>query len=649
MMRKLTVIFLSGLICLLGLTSVLAQETYELKDYEKLIGKKLTFQEAPELRIKVAAGELPPVEERLPEEPLVVKPVEEIGQYGGTWHNAFRKERDVWGFHHYVISEFLVRYSPDYTHIVGNLAKSWEISEDGKSITFHLRKGIKWSDGAPFTAEDFAFYWNDVILNDELMPVKPAVLKVGGKMGKFEKIDDYTFKLSFSEPYASLFLEQMASLWPPLRDFTYLPKHYMKQFHPKYTPMEEIEKKVKEEGLDNWVTLFLKKGGLKYRGTNIERPQLEAWIPVETSIFMRKWERNPYYWKVDTEGNQLPYIDKIESVFVGTSEAVKMKAIAGEVDFCRSSGLADYPMVMQNREKGDYRVILNRRLGTNLCTVFLNYSHKDPVLRKLFRDKRFRIALSLAIDREEIANLLFKGLVEPYQVVPPQDSPTYDKRLAKLYTDYNPEQANKLLDEIGLKWDKNHEYRLRPDGKRLRIINTVLSSWPKENVETQELIKGYWKKIGIEVIVKPVATDLWVQQVTSASHDVASYAIDAGSLGSSPIPTQIFPVFQHYYTAPKWALWFLTNGKSGEEPSPEMKHLIEIYEKILVAPSAEKRNTLIKEAFKIFVENLFAIGIVNRPQQEKYDIAKNNFRNVPKAPVSETLALYHPATWFIKK
>ena len=209
-------------------------KAYELDEFEKETGKKLLFNEAPELKQKVASGEIPPLKERLPEEPLVIRPEEEIGQYGGTWSMGINIARDVWRFHHYEQLERLVHYSPDFSHVVPNIAKSWEMSEDAKSITFILRKGIKWSDGDPFDVNDVLFWWNDIMLNEELFPTKPEAFMAGGKLAEIEKIDDYTFRISFAKPNA-LLLEDLSYLWAP---YMYVPEHYLKQFNPKYTSMD---------------------------------------------------------------------------------------------------------------------------------------------------------------------------------------------------------------------------------------------------------------------------------------------------------------------------------------------------------------------------------------------------------------------------
>jgi peptide/nickel transport system substrate-binding protein len=625
-------------------------KAYELDEFEKETGQKLTFKEAPILKTKVASGAIPSVEKRLPEDILVVRPEEEIGQYGGTWKWAFTKERDVWGTHWYMIGEYMVRYSPDFKDVVPNVAKGWKLSDDAKSVTFYLRKGMKWSDGDPFDVDDVMFWYDDVLQNDDISPTKDAMLMIGGELAKFEKIDTYTFKVSFNQPNG-LFVEELAGLWVPAM---FLPSHYLKAFHPTYTSMDKIEPLMKEKGFDQWRDFFVYMSGTgkgSYRGSNVERPQIEAWIPAERNEFMQKWERNPYYWKVDTEGNQLPYIDKMETLFLGSKDAAIVKAIAGEVSNQRSyiTNLENYTTFMENRVKGDYRIIPSLDSGTNMCTIFLNYSHKDPVLKELFLNKNFRIALSHAINRDEIANLLYKGEVAVSQVVPGKLTPWWDERLAKLYTEFDIDKSNKLLDEIGLKWDSKHEYRLRKDGARLKLVNLVVSGWPTQNVEAQELIKGTWKKIGIELVNKPMGTDVWVPKVQSTGeHDLAAYAVATANAGNLPLHGQVFPVANYFRTSPQWGIWGATGGEEGEEPPASIKRMYDIYNEVRNVPTVAERNKLIEEAFSIYVENLWGIGIVQDTPRGTYRVVKNNFRNIPSA-VSSTCSIYHCATWFFKK
>ena len=405
---------------------------------------------------------------------------------------------------------------------------------------------------------------------------------------------------------------------------------------------------MKKRNFDEWPNFFKNMYGHR-RGTNIERPQIEAWIPVARDTFVQKWVRNPYYWKVDTEGNQLPYIDKLNSYILGSWDAVNIKALAGDIDCQRFGGLANYPVFMENREKSDYRVIPGLLQGENQCTIYLNYSlDQDPVLREIFLNKQFRIALSVSINREEIAHMVLKGMVEPSQICPTKETPWYEERIAKLYTEYDPAKANKLLDEIGLKWDANHEYRLRKDGERLKIVNSILLS--DERAETMELIKGYWKDIGIEVVLKPMGVELWVPTIKSGKgYDTATYDIATAEPGSLPLTGWLFPIADYYYTASRWGLWGATGGKEGEEPPAEIKQMLEIYNKVREIPSLEERNRLIREALASFVENLWAIGIVDQPKRGGiYIVAKNSFRNVP-SPCDYKFAVYHPGTWFFKE
>ncbi|RLE07070.1 ABC transporter substrate-binding protein, partial [Candidatus Aerophobetes bacterium] len=463
------------------------------------------------------------------------------------------------------------------------------------------------------------------------------------KLGTLKKIDDYTIKFSFSEPYPTI-LEEL--VWYNCG----LPKHYLKQFHPKYTSIDKIKKMMKERGFNLWINLFSDRTNWL---NNPGCPQIDAWIPQNTiDRPVQVFERNPYYWKIDTKGNQLPYLDYIKRTLVSDTEVLLLKATAGEVSLQsrRIRGLPNYTLVMQNRKTGDYRVIRCLSLGKNFGTIYFNFHSKDPVLRKLFRDRRFRIALSIAINREEISGVLYSGFAVPSQALCAKGSPWYEETFAKLYTEYDPKKANALLDEIGLKWDKNHEYRLRPDGKRLRLINLVNLSWPAENVDIQQIIKENWKKIGVEVAIKPVMRDLWSTRVSGAEHEIASYQMRMGSCGFSPLRSEyVFPKSPQIHWCPMWGRWFATNGKAGEEPPEEVKKLMEIYNKALKTVSSRERIALLKQAVRMFAENLWVIGVVQEAPQAEFCIVKNNFRNVPEPLPYGVTPWCHTAQFFIRK
>jgi len=308
MIRKSMVVLLITGICLLGAIPALAQRQYAtLEEYEKVTGKKITkLSEAPILRTKVAAGELPPVEERLPKEPMVVEPIEEIGQYGGNLRTACLGTADVATIYVPFLTEPLVRWDRTGTVVIPNVAKKWSISKDARTYTFYLRKGMKWSDGTPLTADDILFWYKDIALNKELTPVFYSWLTTGGEPVEVKKIDDYTVQFRFSQTNV-LFLKNVAFQGSMPWSNMITPKHYLKQFHPNYVPKEKLITMTKEAGFDHWFQLFLDK---KDYVQNSAYPVITAWQSTGSMAgrTLHTLKRNPYYWKVDPHGNQLPYL-----------------------------------------------------------------------------------------------------------------------------------------------------------------------------------------------------------------------------------------------------------------------------------------------------------------------------------------------------
>ncbi len=650
-MRKLVTVLLGGAICLLGMTSALAKhaQVYDLKEYEQLIGKKLEFQEAPILRTMVAAGELPPLEERLPEEPLVVEPAEEIGQYGGVFVKINEGTASSgWAMDAGVM--FLAAYSPGMSTIFPNVLKGWKVSEDAKKFTLYLRKGMRWSDGHLFTTDDLMFYFEDIALNKDLSPTPPSRLVAGGKPGVARKIDDYTIELSFHVPYGG-FIESLCRYRPN----PYAPKHYLEQFHPKYTPMDEIKETMKKEGFDSWVGLFQSKcGGTWDFFENPERPVICPWVAQNpASDPIQTMTRNPYFWKVDTEGNQLPYIDKVERILMKDKQAVLLKVLAGELD-CQDAiwlgGVEIKSIVMEYQESGNYRLIPQEMYPDNEGGLLLNYTHEDPTLKKLFRDKRFRIALSVAIDREKINKLLFKGLAEPSHPTVASGPPYYGERLFKKYIQYDPKLADQLLDETGLTKRDKEGYRLRPDGKRLRmtcLVATHLAIW----MEIAELYKEDWKARGIEVVNKPIDFGLVDPLLQEGDYDIMMVMLALGGRPDNPLLRDCLFLLRgaESVLCSKWGLWFATEGKEGEEPPEDLKRVMELRQEAILEADEEKAVALTIEAFKIAEENLWLIGGVNPPVEERYAIVNNRLRNLP-SPSMEAEGLHEIwSTLFIRE
>lgn len=596
-------------------------------DYQKATGKKLTeFKEAPELTELVRQGKLPSVEKRLPEEPLVIVPAEKVGKYGGTWHLVNLIGNIPAHTSLYVGYEGLFRWSPDWK-ILPNIAKGYEIKAGGREFTIYLRKGIKWSDGASFTADDVMYWYEDVLLNKELTPVFPIWLSPGGAPGKVVKIDSYTVKFVFSKPYG-LFFQYLAQ---PGYGETFQPAHYMKQFHIKYAPKEKLDAMIKDGGFQKWYQLY----GFKNQWwTNPDRPTLYAWkvkTPVTGGATQWSLDRNPYYWKIDTVGNQLPYISNVVSSIVQNQEMARMKAIAGEIDFQSfpiGETVTDYSFLMQFRDKGNYRVISSPIGECNELLLFFNMNHKDKVMRKILNEPNFRIATSLAINRKEIMELLYMGVPkDPRQPAPLPESPYYYEPLAHAYVEYNPNKANQLLDSIGLTKKDKDGYRLRPDGKPLLVTIEIPDTKPGW-VDVGELITKYWKAVGINATCRAISGTLLFQRHQASDFDASMYYAAGGMMPLVDLRGYA-PVSGEYWGGYQWYQWYTSGGKSGETPPPLIQHQIALYKQILITIDEKKQKDLFRQILDINAKNLPVLGICERPPIPW--VVKNNVRNVPES------------------
>lgn len=599
-----------------------------IAEYEKATGKKITrFNEAPMLADLVKQGKLPSVEKRLPDEPAVVDPVEEIGQYGGTWRRAALSAADTM-IHQRLGYEPLVRWARDGKSLIPNICTSWKVGEGGRTYTFYLRKGLKWSDGEPFTADDIMFWYEDVLLNKELSPTFPKWLTVEGSPAKVEKVDTYTIRFRFTRPY-SIFLDYLAGPEGPGPNLFDFPKHYLKQFHPKYTSKEKLDAMVKEAGFQAWYQLFSNKAGAHI---NKDLPTLRPWVlrsdPTAIRIIA---ERNPYYWKVDPAGNQLPYIDRIAFDMVQNIELINMKAVSGEIDMqARNIAFSNYTLLMENRAKGDYDVY-RWTSGASGTAFFINQNVKgDPVLQKLFRNYKFRLALSLAINREEINNLVYLGLGDPaYKLLP--ESMWEDKELRSLY-EYNPAKANQLLDELGLKKDKTG-YRVRPDGKPLNLTILVNLAYPI-HPDVAEIVQKHWDAVGIKVAIDSISGALWWPRINASEYQIVAYEVDYTTGRYFLTYSRSFiPNANSTYWAPLWGLWYATDGKAegAEKPTGDALKLIALFDKIKVTTDEKQKAKLTADAVTLCAKNLFAIPtIAGYPQP---CVVKNNFKNVPKTAI----------------
>ena len=601
MRRKLTVALLSTAICLLVVTSALA----------------VTYNESPMLRTKVAAGELPPVEERLPNDPVVLNeewnelPREalkmEVGQYGGVLRTVRpdpNSNLDI-----YIMNREPLLRSPGITtdRIRGNILKDYEASADNKVFTFYMREGLKWSDGMPVTTEDVLFAYEDFLLNENLTPWFPAWLRREGEPLKLEVIDEYTFRISFAGSYGNFLVQLAIGEWRGHTDLL-KPKHYLKQFHPRYTPLEELEPLIEEQGLaeGEWWTLFFQKDALTPAGNPnaIGFPGLSPWLLVETTPELRIYERNPYYFKVDAAGNQLPYIDGIRDSLVSATAMIPMKVIAGEVDYLQAYGvLKDVPLYRENEQEGGYRTLITNWSGP--LTVNFNNNHPDPVWQEVIGDVRFRKALSLAINREEIIDAVYLGFGEVPTTLPG--------------IEYNPAKANQLLDEMGMDKRDAEGWRLGPDGDTFVLPflqSDIFADW----VPSSELVAEHFRTVGIKTTVKP--TTFGAMYTVMQANELKATVMD-NSVGLWR--DNIYAIWPLPW-APLWGDWYETNGESGEEPPEEVKRLFTLFtDSYEVVPGSPESKKIWDEVYRLYRENYWFTLITEQASVPLIVPANSNF------------------------
>ena len=594
-------------------------------------------KEAPMLAERVASGALPPLEERLPVTPKVVTPVEGPGQYGGTWRMGLNGGQDNALLTRTMAYEHLVRWTPDWTAIEANVAESYEVNEEATEYTFKLREGMKWSDGEPFTADDIVFWYEDIVLDEEYGTTHPQGnwLKAGGETVAVEKVDDYTVKLKFAAPNG-LFLQRLAT--PDGAEITRWPKHYCSQFHPKYNA-DNIEALAAEAEANGWINLMeLKCGGVPgtpydARWQNADLPTLYPWILTTaygagTQVV---GERNPYYFKVDTEGRQLPYIDQLLYEVGESVDVLVLKGLNGEIDM-QDRHIATLPnksVFFDNQEQGGFGFFETIPSSMNNTVLALNLTHKDPMKREMYQNKEFRIALSHAINRQEIIDVVYVGQGEPYQLAPRPTSPFYNETLAKQYTEYDPDQANEILD--GLYPDKNADgMRMGPDGNPITIVIDVTSN-QQNNIDAMGLIEGYWAAVGIDAQINSIDRSLLYTRKDSNEHDATVWGGDGG-LDVILEPRWYFPYSGESLYAEAWQTWF--NNPSGEgaltppeEPPAGPKQQMALYEQIKATGDAEQQAELMKQILEIAADEFYAFGIALPPNG--YGIVRNNFHNVP--------------------
>lgn len=626
---------LSGLAGAVALTAIVAAA-----------GPSWAQQQAPMLDALVESGELPPVEERLPANPLVVEPVESIGTYGGTWRSALRGGLDNAWIARTVAYDGLVRYNREWDEIIPNLAESWEVSEDSRTYTFKLREGLKWNNGTPFTSADIAFA---VELMSEPSYGAGTFIKNPNNPVTVEVIDETTFSFVFENPNG-LIMDDLASV----NGFTVvsLNKEYCSQFYPKYNP--DAEANAQAAGFQSWELHMQDRCSWAtetIRWANPDLPMMNPWMieePLTGDATRTTFVRNPYYWKVDTEGNQLPYIDRLSMRVSDSLEEITLMALNGEIDFQdrHIATVANQPLFFDGQEAGDYRLGANVPSTSNTLVLQFNMNHVDEKRRELFQNKDFRIGVSHLLDRQEIIDVVFTGQGEPFQVAPRPESPFYDEEFAKQYTEFDPDAAAAAFEAAGLV--KSGDVYTFADGTPLQITIDLIASFRSEWVDMMELMQLQLEAGGLDIELNNIDRTLYYDKRPLGDYDAQIWQGDGG-LDVVQEPRYYFPANGESVWAFRWQAWYNgANPEIAEEPAEWARNQMDLYTQLRAEGDPEVRSDLMKQILEISKENFPVIG-VSLPGNGYY-IAKNNMRNIAEpmlhAYLFPTPGPYDPFQWY---
>jgi peptide/nickel transport system substrate-binding protein len=597
------------------------------------------YQEAPMLAEMVEAGELPPVDERLPMNPRVLEPYDSIGTYGGAWRRAFRGASDRFGVHT-TIAEHLLEIrqeenAGDMT-LYTNVAESYEVNDDATEFIWHLREGMKWSDGTPMSSENAVWWYENVYLNDELAPNrKYDNVRQEEYLTGVEAVDDWSFRLTYSRPNSTLPLGVVrGEAWGTVGGLNFMvPHHYLQDYHIDFADEEFLNDVIEEKEANSWVELWMG-GPIGMFFFNPDLPMVGPWVmkvPVPAEQIVQ--ERNAYYYQVDPEGNQLPYMDQITHLFYESQETFNLRLISGEVDLqFRKVDIADYPLFKENEEQGGYEVYEWIQDGSAGYQVNPTPRDDDGNLleaqMEIVSQADFRRALSLAINREEINELVYNGLSNPRGAAPIPGSPVYKQEYEEIWADYDPDQANLLLDGLGLTERDNDGYRLRPDGETL-VLRLDVDSNPGSAAERQhQLVAEYWDAVGIRTVINAMERSL---RETVAFSD--RYSVIAAGIGNTAVPLS----YDGWHGGPGggYARW-MRNPPGEDMPElavepPEDSPYWDLYalieEAYFQTIDIDEAHEVLKQALDIYYDQCYRIGTCGAAPQPV--IKTNRMKNVP--------------------
>ncbi|MEO0681379.1 MAG: ABC transporter substrate-binding protein [Pseudomonadota bacterium] len=603
-------------------------QIYELSAFEAAAGCEMSFSGNPEaeaLNAEIQGNPaLPPLAERLPAEPLVVVPYEAVGTYGGTMRALSNATEAGTSDFLSVRHVNLVRFADDLATIVPNIAKSWSWNDDFTELTFELRAGHKWSDGAPFTSADVEFWLNGLALDGNVIESPKDYVLSGGDPIAIEVMDETTFKFVMTTPKPGLLSHFANSYAQPFQ-----PKHFLGQFHPALNA--DADALAAEHGFasgyealnfyygnSDWTdtpTPMLRDPAKAASLPKATQPTLEAFIYTADTTEGRKLVANPYFHQVDVTGQQLPYISRQDELYINENQVRLLKIASGEVDYkSQSLQLPDVPYLLDNAEGADYTVQLAPTIAMPVFSF--NVTSEDAGKAAVFSDVRFREAMSVAINRDELNEAVFFGLGAPKQYNAFSPSPAFmDPSLETYATAYDPARAAALLDEIGMVDTDGDGFRELPGGEKI-VLNLQFAT---QGIATEvvEFVGQNWADAGVQTTVKEVTPDEYRSAQSANQLDVGMWAKGqpvAIVLGNNEL---FVPPFENYFghrTGMKWAEWVESGGSAGVEPPAEVMAMMDDINAFqAAAPGSDASGEIGARLAEAMTKQLFFIGTVQAP------------------------------------
>lgn len=594
--------------------------------------------DSPYFSAQVAAGKLPPIEQRLPDVPRIITVAgegREPGRHGGTLRMLMGDQRDIRMMTVYGYSR-LVGYD-DQLEIAPDIIDGFDV-KDGRVFTLRLRAGHRWSDGSPFTSEDFRYWWEDVANNKRLSPGgPPQALLAEGEPPVFEVLSPTEIRYSWQRPNPT-FLPSLADAQPT---YIYMPSGYLRQFHENYADKAKLGASVKSSRVKDWGSLHERMSRM-YRPENPELPTLDPWrnvtpLPAEQFIF----QRNAYFHRIDQNGRQLPYIDEAQMT-IGTSSLIPAKTAAGESDLqARYIRFDNYTFLKDATKRMNIDVKLWKRGEGAWFALMPNLNAIDPVWRDLNRDVRYRRALSVAINRKDINKIIFFGLAQESGNTALPESPLFDREYVTMWSEQDRGLADRLLDEIGLSKRDLEGVRLLPDGRKLEF--TVETSGENtEETDILDLIKQDLIKVGIKIYPRSTQRDVFRRRILAGQTVMSAWVgMDNALVAAEMEPDALAPTSSMQFNWPRWGQHLESGGREGDEPDlPAVKELVRLYKAWRVSATHDERRSIWQQMLKINAEQLFTIGVINGTLQPV--VVSRSLRNVPE----KGLYSFEPGAFF---